>query len=219
MYKIFMGRSFVEKLKKCCLIVFSGPSGAGKDSILNKIMDKKENLKLSVSHTTRPPRDGEVDGKNYYFVSKQKFMEMVKNGEMLEYAIYCGNYYGTSVVKVRGELEKGNDVILEIEVQGAEQVMKKIPEALSIFILPPSLSELKKRLQNRGTDSTEIIDQRVKEAENEISLAHNYDYVVVNDDVEKSAEKVLKIIELQEMKSKNMKHKINEVLGYERNIG
>lgn len=219
MYKIFMGRSFVEKLKKGCLIVFSGPSGAGKDTILNKIMDKKENLKLSVSHTTRPPRDGEVDGKNYYFVSKQKFMEMVKNGEMLEYAIYCGNYYGTSVVKVRGELEKGNDVILEIEVQGAEQVMKKVPEALSIFILPPSLSELKKRLQNRGTDSTEIIDQRVKEAENEISLAHSYDYVVVNDDIEKSAEKVLKIIELQEMKSKNMKHKINEVLGYERNIG
>ena len=125
----------------------------------------------------------------------------------------------SNVVKVRGELEKGNDVILEIEVQGAEQVMKKVPEALSIFILPPSLSELKKRLQNRGTDSTEIIDQRVKEAENEISLAHNYDYVVVNDDIEKSAEKVLKIIELQEMKSKNMKHKINEVLGYERNIG
>ena len=134
----------MNKLKKGCLIVFSGPSGAGKDTILNKIMGEKENLKLSVSHTTRPPREGEINGKSYYFVSRQEFIKMAENGEMLEYATYCGNYYGTSAVKVQDELEKGNDVILEIEVQGAEQVMKKVPEALSIFILPPSLSELKK---------------------------------------------------------------------------
>ena len=110
---------------------------------------------------------------------------MANNGEMLEYATYCGNYYGTSAVKVQDELEKGNDVILEIEVQGADQVMKKVPEALSIFILPPSLAELKKRLKNRGTDSDEVINCRVKEAEKEIALAHNYDYVIINDDVEK----------------------------------
>lgn len=209
----------MNKLKKGCLIVFSGPSGAGKDTILNKIMGEKENLKLSVSHTTRPPREGEVNGKNYYFVSKQEFIKMIENGEMLEYATYCGNYYGTSAVKVQDELEKGNDVILEIEVQGAEQVMKKVPETLSIFILPPSLAELKKRLKNRGTDSDEVINRRVKEAEKEIALAHNYDYVIINDDIEKSAKKVLKIIELQEMKSQNMKHIIDEVLSSEKNIG
>lgn len=209
----------MNKLKKGCLIVFSGPSGAGKDTILNKIMGEKENLKLSVSHTTRSPREGEINGKNYYFVSKQEFIKMAENGEMLEYATYCGNYYGTSAVKVQDELEKGNDVILEIEVQGAEQVMKKVPEVLSIFILPPSLSELKKRLKNRGTDSEEVINRRVKEAEKEIALAHNYDYVIINDDIEKSAKKVLKIIELQEMKSQNMKHIIDEVLNSEKNIG
>ncbi|MBQ6142891.1 MAG: guanylate kinase [Clostridia bacterium] len=209
----------MNKLKKGCLIVFSGPSGAGKDTILNKIMGEKENLKLSVSHTTRPPREGEINGKSYYFVSRQEFIKMAENGEMLEYATYCGNYYGTSAVKVQDELEKGNDVILEIEVQGAEQVMKKVPEALSIFILPPSLSELKKRLKNRGADSDEVINRRVKEAEKEIALAHNYDYVIINDDIEKSAKKVLKIIELQEMKSQNMKHIIDEVLSSEKNIG
>ena len=209
----------MNKLKKGCLIIFSGPSGAGKDTILNKIMGEKENLKLSVSHTTRPPREGEVNGKNYYFVSRQEFMKMVENGEMLEYAIYCENYYGTSAVKVKDELEKGNDVILEIEVQGAEQVMKKVPEALSIFILPPSLAELKRRLKTRGTDSDEVINRRVEEAEKEIALAHNYDYVIINDDIEKSAKKVLKIIELQEMKSQNMKHIIDEVLNSEKNIG
>lgn len=209
----------MNKLKKGCLIVFSGPSGAGKDTILNKIMGEKENLKLSVSHTTRSPREGEINGKNYYFVSKQEFIKMIENGEMLEYATYCGNYYGTSAVKVQDELEKGNDVILEIEVQGAEQVMKKVPEVLSIFILPPSLAELKKRLKNRGTDSDEVINRRVKEAEKEIALAHNYDYVIINDDIEKSAKKVLKIIELQEMKSQNMKHIIDEVLNSEKNIG
>lgn len=209
----------MNKLKKGCLIVFSGPSGAGKDTILNKIMGEKENLKLSVSHTTRPPREGEVNGKNYYFVSKQEFIKMIENGEMLEYATYCGNYYGTSAVKVQDELEKGNDVILEIEVQGAEQIMKKVPETLSIFILPPSLAELKKRLKNRGTDGDEVINRRVKEAEKEIALAHNYDYVIINDDIEKSAKKVLKIIELQEMKSQNMKHIIDEVLSSEKNIG
>ncbi|MBQ2671693.1 MAG: guanylate kinase [Clostridia bacterium] len=209
----------MNKLKKGCLIIFSGPSGAGKDTILNKIMGEKENLKLSVSHTTRPPREGEVNGKNYYFVSRQEFMKMVENGEMLEYAIYCENYYGTSAVKVKDELEKGNDVILEIEVQGAEQVMKKVPEALSIFILPPSLAELKRRLKTRGTDSDEVINRRVEEAEKEIALAHNYDYVIINDDIEKSAKKVLKIIELQEMKFQNMKHIIDEVLNSEKNIG
>ena len=209
----------MNELKKGCLIIVSGPSGAGKDTILNKIIDKKDNLKLSVSHTTRQPRVGEVNGKNYYFVSKKEFMEMVKNGEMLEYAEYCGNYYGTSMLKVKNELEKGNDVILEIEVRGAEQVMKKIPGVLSIFILPPSLSELKKRLKNRGTDSEEVIIARVKEAENEIALAQNYDYVIINDDIEKSAEKVLKIIDLQKIKFQNMKHIINEVLSHEKNIG
>lgn len=208
----------MNKLKKGCLIIFSGPSGAGKDTILSKVMAKKDNLKLSISHTTRVPRENEVNGKSYYFVSEKEFMEMVKNGEMLEYAKYCGNYYGTSVVKVKDELEKGNDVILEIEVQGAEQVMKKIPEALSIFVLPPSLDELKIRLKNRGTDSDEVINRRVKEAENEIALAHNYDYVIINDDIEKSVEQVFKIIELQEMKSQKMKHIIDEVLNSEKNI-
>ncbi|MBR0423589.1 MAG: guanylate kinase [Clostridia bacterium] len=213
-----MRRNFVNKLKKGCLIIFSGPSGAGKDTILSKVMAKKDNLKLSISHTTRVPRENEVNGKSYYFVSEKEFMEMVKNGEMLEYAKYCGNYYGTSVVKVKDELEKGNDVILEIEVQGAEQVMKKIPEALSIFVLPPSLDELKIRLKNRGTDSDEVINRRVKEAENEIALAHNYDYVIINDDIEKSVEQEFKIIELQEMKSQKMKHIIDEVLNSEKNI-
>ena len=194
------------------LIVFSGPSGVGKGSLMSKIIGRRKNLKLSTSYTTREPREGEIDGEDYYFVKKEKFLELAKNGEMLEYAEYCGNYYGTPKSLVEKELEKGNNVILEIEVQGGKQILDNYPEAVGVFIIPPSVRELYRRLINRASDTEEIITKRVEESKREIEFAKYYDYVVTNEYVEECASNVLKIIDAQSMKFKYMKPKIEEVL-------
>lgn len=198
--------------KKGFLIVLSGPSGAGKDSILSKILKDRKDLKLSVSHTTRLPRKGEVQGKDYFFVAKEDFKTMVSNGQMLEYACYCGNYYGTSLLQVSKEINDGNSVILEIEVQGAQQIINNYKNVLSIFVLPPSLKVLRERLESRGTDSKEVIDMRVERARQEIKMAENYEYIVVNDDLDRCAKDILKIIDSRCMKSCNMKYLIDEVI-------
>ena len=206
----------MENKKRGLLIILSGPSGSGKDSVLKEILsERNENISLSVSCTTRPPRKGEVDGKDYYFIDKEEFLSSAKQGKMLEYACYCENYYGTPIEKVENQLQQGVSVILEIEVQGARDVMKKAPEAVSIFLLPPSMSELKARLIGRGLDSEEVIEKRLTEAKNEIKLSCKYDYVVVNEDLKKCAQDIIKIIYSQFFKYDNMKNKIDEVLSNE----
>ena len=177
------------------LIVVSGPSGVGKDTIVSKYLEKNSNTYLSVSCTSRAPREGEVDGVNYIFLSREEFEERINNGDFLEYAEYNGNYYGTPKYKMEEELEKGKDVILVIEVQGALKVKDLIPEALFIFILPPSINTLKERLIGRGTDSPESIEGRINTAIKEIEVSDKYDYNIVNDDLDMAVLELEKIIQ------------------------
>lgn len=176
------------------LIVISGPSGSGKGTVLSSLFKRREGLFYSVSATTRSPRPSEQHGVNYYFLSKQEFEDKINQGGMLEYAEYCGNYYGTPKTIVEQQCAKGNDVILEIEVQGAMNVKKSRPDCVSVFIAPPSLKELENRLRGRGTESNEVITNRLKTALKEIGCAGEYDYIVVNDEVEKAAKTIDSII-------------------------
>jgi guanylate kinase len=182
-------------MKKGKLIVFSGPSGVGKDTILKKLLKKTQNIELSISLTTRKPRKSEIDGKDYFFIEKEEFLNKVKNGEMLEYANYLGNYYGTLAEKVDEKLNLGVSVILEIETLGASEVFKKRPEALGIFITPPSVKILKKRLENRGTENKQIIKNRLNKAKKELEFSKNYKYIVVNDNLKICVDEILKIFE------------------------
>ncbi|MFV0555896.1 MAG: guanylate kinase [Lactovum sp.] len=180
------------------LIIFSGPSGVGKGTVRKAIFDSEDcKVRYSVSMTTREQRPGEIDGKDYYFRSREIFEETVRQGQMLEYAEYVGNYYGTPLTVVNELLDKGHDVMLEIEVQGALQVKEKVPDGVFIFLAPPDLQELRQRLQERGTDSHQIIEERLIKAHDEIQLMSAYDYVVVNDIVENAAERVKKVIEAE----------------------
>ncbi|MFM0684038.1 guanylate kinase [Streptococcus suis] len=180
------------------LIVFSGPSGVGKGTVRKEIFESSDNkFEYSVSMTTRPQRPGEVDGVDYFFRSREEFEDLIRKGQMLEYAEYVGNYYGTPLTYVNETLDKGIDVFLEIEVQGALQVKKKVPDGVFIFLTPPDLEELQDRLIGRGTDSEEIIAQRIERAKEEIALMREYDYAVVNDEVPLAAERVKRIIEAE----------------------
>lgn len=180
------------------LIVFSGPSGVGKGTVRSKIFESGDNkFEYSISMTTRKQRPGEVDGKDYYFRSREEFEQMIKDGQMLEYAEYVGNYYGTPLTYVNQTLDEGNDVFLEIEVQGALQVKEKVPDGVFVFLTPPDLDELRGRLEGRGTDSAEVINDRMTKAREEIRLMKEYDYAVVNDEVELAANRVKRIIEAE----------------------
>ncbi|MDO4199691.1 MAG: guanylate kinase [Clostridia bacterium] len=198
------------------LIVLSGPSGTGKDSILRELKNLRSDFEISVSCTTRKPRVGEIDGKDYYFLTKDEFKQKVDAGDMLEWATFCGNYYGTPKHELEDRLDAGLNIILEIEVNGAEQVIRNSSEAVSIFVLPPSVRVLKERLKNRGLDSEEAIEMRTKEAEREIALAENYDYVVVNDDLKECASDISKIIDSEKLRIIHRKNIIKEVLKNER---
>ena len=187
-------------MNKGRLIVFSAPSGCGKGTMLEQIL-KNEDFCVSVSATTRLPREGEVDGVNYYFISKDEFTERIGEGKFLEYAEYCGNFYGTPMDQVNEMLEKGKNVILEIEVQGAVKVMNKRPDALSIFIAPPSINELRRRLHKRGTESDEVIEQRVAQASNEVALAAKYDYIIVNDALEDAVEDFFHVVRAEQLRA------------------
>lgn len=176
------------------LLVLSAPSGAGKGTIIKRLMDDDRSLKLSVSATTRAPRPGETDGEDYFFLSREEFDDLVKNGEMLEHAEYVGNCYGTPKGPVESWLEDGQNVILEIDVQGGAQVKQIMPECVSIFILPPSMRELEKRLRGRSTEGDEVVDARLAAASQEMHHAEDYDYVVVNDTVDKAVEEIKTII-------------------------
>lgn len=166
------------------LIVLTGPSGVGKGTLVRSLRQRHPNLYLSISVTTRSPRPGEVEGKNYYFVSRSQFEQMVVNGELLEWAEFAGNYYGTPRLPVIQKIQQGKWVLLEIELKGARQIRQTFPEALNIFLLPPSLRELEYRIRNRGQDSEEAIVRRLNRAKEEIAAADEFDIQIVNDNFE-----------------------------------
>jgi guanylate kinase len=176
------------------LIVISGPSGVGKDTVLQALFRLDPHLRYSVSYTTRPPRPGEVDGVSYSFVDEPTFRRMIESGEFLEWAVVHGNLYGTSLPRVRGCLDRGEDVVLKIDVQGAAQLRGRVPEAIFIFLLPPSLEELRERLRARDSETDESLARREQDALNELAEAARYDHRVVNDQVERAAREILDIV-------------------------
>ena len=185
------------------LFVLSGPSGSGKGTAIKELMGRRP-LKLSVSATTRAPRPGEVDGVQYYFLSKEEFERRIADGEMLEYVNYCGNYYGTPKAPVEESLAAGQDVLLEIEVTGAKNIRTLAPEATLIFVIPPSMKELRRRLEGRGTEDAATIERRLAVAKEELRQYGLYDYVVLNDTVESCADQIETIMEAQKRASRYM---------------
>lgn len=209
------------KLKgKGQLYVVSGPSGCGKDTIVQRLLKKRKNTWLSVSCTSRSPRSGEIDGKDYFFLTPQEFEKRIDEEDFLEYAKYADNYYGTPRSSIEEHLNKGEDVILVIEIQGALKVKELLPETLFIFILPPSMEELRKRLEGRGTESKEKIDKRFLRAYEEINEINKYNYVVVNDEVSLAVSKVEAILvsercrvdRIEEIDIDNTEEEIHEAL-------
>ncbi len=196
------------------LFVFSGPSGTGKGTILNKYFEKYNDKKLmySVSATTRSPREGEVDGVNYYFKTQKEFQDMIDNDEFLEWAKFCDNCYGTPKKQIDNLLSQGIDVILEIETVGAFNIKSKCPDAVMIFVLPPSLGELKQRLKTRATESEEVLAERFAVAKSEIELSHKYDYIILNDNLSQAVEDFRSILTSQRLKTVNNNKTISEVL-------
>ena len=186
--------------KKGMLAVISGFSGAGKGTLMKRLLNEYDNYSLSISATTRDPRPGERDGVDYFFVTKERFQEMIQNDELLEYAKYVDNYYGTPKAYVESEMEKGRDVILEIEIQGALKIKAKFPETVLIFITTPSAEELKKRLMHRGTESDEVIMKRLERASLEAVGVEAYDYILVNDDLDKTVKHLNYLIQDQHMR-------------------
>ncbi len=182
----------MKNLKK--LIIITGPSGVGKGTVVKEILNKDNDIWLSISATTRKPRVGEKEGKNYYFLSEERFKDMIDKKEFLEWAQFAGNYYGTLLSTVNEKIEKGLIVLLEIEVEGAKQIKEKFPEALSIFLLPPSNEELEKRIRNRGTENEEAINERLSRAKYEIASSYKFDFVLTNYDVDETVKGVFKII-------------------------
>ena len=176
------------------LIIITGPSGVGKGTVVKAILKKGINIWLSISATTREPRNGEEDGKDYYFLTTKKFKEMINNEMFLEWAEFAGNYYGTPINKINEKIKHGSKVILEIEVEGACQVREKFPETIAIFLLPPNKQELEKRIRNRGTDNEESILQRLERADFEMSSSKDFDYILKNYEIDKTADEILEII-------------------------
>lgn len=184
---------------KGVLLIISGPSGSGKGTIVERLV-QDSGYSVSISATTRNPRPNEIDGVHYFFKSVEKFEEMLEKGELLEHAVFCDNYYGTPKKYVEEQLEEGKNIILEIEVQGALQVKKKYEDAVLIFTMPPSLTELRRRLEYRGTEDKATIDKRIKRAEEELEYLPKYDYLVINDTVEQAVEDIDCIVKAERMK-------------------
>lgn len=190
-------------MSKGNLYIVSGPSGAGKSTVLDIVLSRTKNAFFSVSATTRQKRQGETPGIHYNFISREQFMDMLQKDELLEYAEFVGNMYGTPRTPVTEMLEAGKNVFMDIELQGVKQVKEKMPEAISIFLIPPSLEMLEKRLKGRGSDSEDIIKGRIEAAMRDCGEAHLFDYIVVNSDVEEAADEVLAIMTAEKCKAEN----------------
>ena len=196
------------------LVVISGPSGVGKGTVRKALFEMpKHNLTYSVSMTTRAKRPGEREGIDYYFVSREEFLKRVDEGKFLEHAEFVGNFYGTPLDKVNERLEDGQEVVLEIEVESALQVKKKVPDCVMIFIVPPGKEALYQRLRKRGTESEDVIQQRIEKANREFKLAKYYDYIVVNDEVSNAADRIMAIIRAEHAKTARSIHKYMELIG------
>lgn len=210
----------IKQRERGSLIVVSGPSGSGKGTVIQEFMSKNKDAWLSISCTSRDPRPGDVPNESYFFLTRDEFEKKIENNEFLEYAEYNGNYYGTPKEHIEEKLTKGIDVILEIEVQGALKVKELIPEAICIFIMPPSMKELKKRLVGRGTETKDKVLARFKTAYQEINNVTNYNYVVTNDTVENAANKIAAILlsetcrvdRIEEVYLNNEEEEIHELL-------
>lgn len=198
------------------LIVLSGPSGVGKGTVRQALFKMEgHDLVYSVSMTTRPPREGEVPGQDYYFVSREEFEQRIKDNKFLEYAEFVNHYYGTPLDKVEQQLAEGKEVVLEIEVQGALQVRKRMKEAIFIFIAPPTMEDLYSRLMMRGTEPDDVVAARCEKARREVQLAYLYDYIVVNDTVENAADKIIAIIRAEHAKTERTVSTYNrKILGH-----
>ncbi|MBO7334844.1 MAG: guanylate kinase [Lachnospiraceae bacterium] len=200
------------------LIVMSGFSGAGKGTLLHRLLDDYEDFAFSVSMTTRAPREGEVDGRDYFFVDKEKFEETIRNGGLYEHAQYCGNYYGTPKAYVDEQLKKGKSVILDIEVQGAMQIKEKFPDTLMVFVTPPSIAVLRKRLEGRGTETAEVINKRIDRAKEEVNWMDKYEYIIINDDLDTAVKEMHDIILAQRYQTKRLGTFIDEIKTELKNI-
>lgn len=199
--------------EKGLLIVLSGPSGVGKGTVRKEIFSQEDTaFEYSISMTTREPRQGEVNGVDYFFKTREEFEELIQQGKLLEYAEFVGNYYGTPVDYVQETLNRGKDVFLEIEVEGARQVREKFPDGLFIFLVPPSLSELKNRITTRGTESEDVINNRMSVAKEEIEMMHLYDYVVENDKVENAVERIKAIVIAEHLRRERVEPKYKKML-------
>lgn len=199
-------------MNKGGVFIISGPSGSGKDTLIVRLLEKLPELRFSISSITRGMREGEKQGEKYNFITREKFEDMINNGELLEYNTYVGNYYGTPKAPVVKAIEDGCDMIIEVDVNGADQIREKLPDAVSIFIMPPSYEELKARLSGRGTETEELIDRRMNSALGEIRRASEYDYIVVNDDIDTAVNDIMSVILSQRLKTERKSYIIEEVL-------
>ena len=201
----------MRKKRKGQLIVLSGPSGVGKSTVISELLSERGDIYFSVSFTTRAPRVGEADGVNYNFVTREQFEAMIARDELLEYAEYVNNYYGTSLKVIQEKLDAGIDVLLDIEVQGAAKVRAKCPEAVLIFIIPPSFEELSRRLHGRNTDGEEVIAGRLKKAREEYQEIPKYDYLVVNDKVSAAAAEIIAVLTAESCRTRNRLHLVEGI--------
>lgn len=199
-------------MNKGGVFVVAGPSGSGKDTLFKELFKRKPEIKFSISSITRPMRVGEVEGEKYNFITREKFLNMLENDELLEYNEYIGNYYGTPKAPVIAAIEKGEDILIEVDVNGAKEICQKLPEAVTVFIMPPSYQELKRRLSGRGTETQDLIDKRMKEALNEIARATEFDYIVINDDLQTAVDDIIEVISSSRLTLKRQKNLIDGVL-------
>lgn len=199
-------------MNKGGVFIVAGPSGSGKDTLFKELFKKRPDIRFSISSITRPMRVGEVEGEKYNFITREKFESMLRNDELLEYNVYIGNYYGTPKGPIIDAVEKGQDILIEVDVNGAKSIREKMPEAVSIFIMPPSYAELKRRLSGRGTESEEVIEKRMHESLSEIKRADEFDFIVVNDDINKAVDDLIEVITSSRLMLKRQKNIIDGVL-------
>lgn len=202
----------MKTMSKGGVFIISGPSGSGKDTVLAELFKKKPDILFSISSITRPMRQGEREGEKYNFITRERFEYMIENDMLLEHNVFVNNYYGTPREPVDRAVTEGKDIIIEVDVNGAAQIREKMPEAVSIFIMPPSFEELKRRLIGRGTESEELIEKRLNSALSEIKRAVEYDYIIVNDNITAAADDILSVILSASFKTDRQKNIIDEVL-------